>query len=343
MHERPNLTLAVIVKNEAELLDGLLRHHQDLFDEAVVVDTGSLDDSRQVALEAGARVFDFPWQDDFAAARNHGLQQSKGRWILQLDCDERIDPDDFQKILNLKKQPAESCVSLTVHNYTDQSSRGHDWCDTETRHLRWCGGAPGFWHTQPIRLYPNSPKLRYSGVIHENLANDVKKLALPLMASSAVIHHTGLLSAEGRLRRTELYGRLLLKKVRQTPDDLAAITELASFLVGKNQLGVAERLLLKGLEQDQMPEKKLKTDLLMIEIQTRLGKTDKAVIRLEETIGNHPGNLLCWIQAVVLYQIIGRPEKANAYLMHGRRLFPDSSVLKQLDTGFQNKLAASSA
>ena len=44
-----------------------------LFDEIVVVDTGSTDRTKEIAREFGAKVFDFVWIDDFAAARNEAL------------------------------------------------------------------------------------------------------------------------------------------------------------------------------------------------------------------------------------------------------------------------------
>ena len=98
MGNQSRLTLAVIVKDEAELLQGLLHHHRDLYDEVVVVDTGSGDHSRKVALDAGALVLDHAWNDDFASARNHGLNQVHTPWVLQLDCDERMDPASFPEL-----------------------------------------------------------------------------------------------------------------------------------------------------------------------------------------------------------------------------------------------------
>ena len=66
---RPVLSACLIVKNEARYLDGCLRSLGGLVDEVVVVDTGSTDGSERIARKRGARVFDFEWTDDFAAAR----------------------------------------------------------------------------------------------------------------------------------------------------------------------------------------------------------------------------------------------------------------------------------
>ncbi len=343
MLARPNLTLAVIVKDEADLLAGLLDHHRDLYDEAVVVDTGSQDNSRSIALKAGAKLLDFPWNDDFAAARNHGLQESRGNWILQLDCDERIDPSDFANLLAIVSQPADHCRTLDIQNYTDSVIKGHDWCKTESKDRPWCGGAPGYWKSQPIRLFPNNPQFRYAGIIHESIVDARDQTALPYIPTPIVIHHTGLLSAEGRLRRERLYGHLLMKKVCQSPEDIRALTELARFMTGKNKLDVAERLLAKGLNSVPDPDKEIKANLLMIEIQTRLGKIDQAMIRVEKAVKNHPDQQLCWIQAVVLCLANRNHGKAQSYLKQGLKLFPQSPVLQQLEPKVQNGLSAKSA
>jgi glycosyltransferase involved in cell wall biosynthesis len=74
------LTVSLIVRNEEQTLGRCLDSVQGLGDEIVVVDTGAMDGTRQVAARRGARVFDFPWCDDFAAARNETLRHATGRW-----------------------------------------------------------------------------------------------------------------------------------------------------------------------------------------------------------------------------------------------------------------------
>ena len=74
------LTISLIVRNEEQSLGRCLDSVQGLADEIVVVDTGSTDGTREVAAGRGARVFDFPWCDDFAAARNETLRHATGRW-----------------------------------------------------------------------------------------------------------------------------------------------------------------------------------------------------------------------------------------------------------------------
>ena len=66
-------SLTMIVRDEERNLPACLASIRGLFNEIVVVDTGSTDRTREIAREFGARVFDFVWVNDFAEARNAAL------------------------------------------------------------------------------------------------------------------------------------------------------------------------------------------------------------------------------------------------------------------------------
>src|SRR5882757_3140262 len=86
------ISLTMIVRNEENNLPRCLESVRGLFDEIVVVDTGSTDRTAEIARSFGARVFDFVWVDDFAAARNAALARARGAYAFWLDADDRLDP-----------------------------------------------------------------------------------------------------------------------------------------------------------------------------------------------------------------------------------------------------------
>ena len=92
------LSLCMIVKNEEEMLEGCLTSIRDWVDEMIVVDTGSTDRSKEIAIACGAKVFDFEWISDFAAARNFAKEQCSSDYVIALDADERLNPADGQKL-----------------------------------------------------------------------------------------------------------------------------------------------------------------------------------------------------------------------------------------------------
>ena len=71
------ISLCMIVKNESDVLGRCLDSAADLVDEIVIVDTGSTDNTKEIASKYTNQIFDFPWRDDFAAARNFAFAQGK--------------------------------------------------------------------------------------------------------------------------------------------------------------------------------------------------------------------------------------------------------------------------
>ena len=80
------LSACAIMKDEEKNIACWLRNMQQLADEIIVVDTGSVDRTAELAREGGAEVYPFSWCDDLAAAKNFALEQATGDWILFLDA-----------------------------------------------------------------------------------------------------------------------------------------------------------------------------------------------------------------------------------------------------------------
>ena len=97
------LSLAMIVRNEGATIERVLGCAKAFCDEMVVVDTGSSDDTAAKAAAMGAIVHRFAWADDFAAARNFAFSRCAGDWIVWLDGDDAIAPENQQRILDLKR------------------------------------------------------------------------------------------------------------------------------------------------------------------------------------------------------------------------------------------------
>lgn len=148
-----DISLCMIVKNEAAVLGRCLRSVRGLVDEIVVVDTGSTDATREIAALHGAKVFDFPWVDDFSAARNYAFSKAARPYCMWLDADDVVEEPDRAAFLELKRtlDGSVDVVMLPYHVAFDEA------------------GAPTFTYERE-RILRNSPAFRWAGAVHEAIA-----------------------------------------------------------------------------------------------------------------------------------------------------------------------------
>lgn len=97
-HSRPTISLALIAKNEQKNLPRLLDSVKDCFDQIVLVDTGSTDETMTIAHKYGCDVFSFEWVNDFSKARNFAFSKATKDFVMWLDCDDELkNRDEFIK------------------------------------------------------------------------------------------------------------------------------------------------------------------------------------------------------------------------------------------------------
>lgn len=99
-----DLSVCLIVKNEEEVISRCLECCKKFADEIIVVDTGSTDKTKELAFGFTNKIFTFPWNDNFADARNFSFSKATKEYIMWLDADDFITQENINKILNLKKQ-----------------------------------------------------------------------------------------------------------------------------------------------------------------------------------------------------------------------------------------------
>lgn len=117
------VSVCMIVKNEANILKRCLDSLRGIYDELIIVDTGSNDDTKKIAAEYTDKIFDFEWIDDFSAARNYSMQMASSDYIYIADADEILDEENRQKFLRLK-ECMDPCVEIVEMRYVNQLENG---------------------------------------------------------------------------------------------------------------------------------------------------------------------------------------------------------------------------
>ena len=92
-----NLSVCIIAKDEEKHIENCLRSLVDKHVQIIVVDTGSQDDTKNIALKYTSCVYDYQWNDDFGAAKQFAVSKADNDNILILDCDEYLADQLFIK------------------------------------------------------------------------------------------------------------------------------------------------------------------------------------------------------------------------------------------------------
>ncbi len=117
------ISLCMIVKNEEKILRRCLDSLKGIYDEAIIVDTGSTDQTKAIAKEYTDKVYDFEWVDDFSKARNFAMSKATCDYIYMADADEVLDEENRKKFL-LLKQALDGEVEVVQMNYVNQLGNG---------------------------------------------------------------------------------------------------------------------------------------------------------------------------------------------------------------------------
>ncbi|NTW35263.1 MAG: glycosyltransferase [Syntrophobacteraceae bacterium] len=191
----PSLSVCMIVKNEAHQLAEAVENFSQFADEIVIVDTGSTDNTRDIALQCTGRVYDFSWCDDFSAARNHSFAQAQGDYLLWMDADDRVEPEMARQIVELKSIFDGRNAFYFVLEDMEAS-----------------GPSCAFYQ---LRCVPRRDDVRFCGRIHEQLT--IGEL-FPLTIGIVIRHH-GYLHKEIHQHKIERNLRLLEKEREDGRDD----------------------------------------------------------------------------------------------------------------------------
>lgn len=222
----PRLALSMIVKNAARTLEECLASVRGVVDEIVIADTGSTDDTIEMARRSGARVISIPWEDDFSHARNISLAEVASDWVLSLDADERLDPGargEFPGVLDHTNVcgflvPIRNYVRDPAMKIWDRAARPNDGSYSPARTY------PAFIEHENVRLFRRHPDIYFTGRVHETVGWRIRETGRTIGALRSPIHHFGMAweSPEARFQKIIFYRELGRKKLAEMPENAQA-------------------------------------------------------------------------------------------------------------------------
>ena len=214
------LSVVMIAKNSEQYLPVVLRSLQDVADEIVLVDTGSTDSTLDIARRYGCRIFEFPWSDNFAAAKNFGLEQARYSWILNVDTDEVLYDKKEKNILTAALQDDSSYAYIVwLDNLFDSGQ---------------------FESVKGLRLFRNDTRIRFTNPVHESIGESLYANWPTFVPPLLDIHvrHYGYLSrnAQGKHDRNI---EMMQRWTAAEPDNIFANYKLGTTLCEAGRKGEA--------------------------------------------------------------------------------------------------------
>ncbi len=286
---KATITLCMIVKNEEANLEDCLRPIAHLFDEIVIVDTGSTDRTREIAHQFTDIVPDFPWCDDFSAARNESLRYAQGDWIFWLDADDRIPDHQVKKLAQLLKG-----LGHAKHAYR---------MTTVCRSQYECDGVKYLSH---FRLFRRDPRLQWQGRVHEQIRPEFRDLGFEVRTHPLRIEHGGYADGPLNLKKAQRDIRLLRLDFATDPEDPGTILHLAMAYARVSNYPEA-RNHLQTLIQRETPRQQewlSRAYEILIEISLKMGDLKGALAVSERAMVAFPFEIsLLYMRAQVLFEI----------------------------------------
>ena len=262
----PTLSLCMIVKNEADNLRELMPLLSGIPDQMVIADTGSDDDTIKVAEQFGAEVIIINWSENFAEARNQTLARARGDYILYLDGDDRIDPEELKSVKNLLPATDDSIFLVRLMN-----EHNDEVCLQK-------------------RIFPNRLDLRFQGAIHEQINPDPAEFKF--YEAPMTITHLGYSDGEALTLKSQRNLNIILKELNQNPDDYHLRYDAAVCLLnldrGVEAVDQLKHIAFNDIVREKFPELYEHSLIMIAKIFRRMGDTDTSLKLMGNLITDLP-------------------------------------------------------
>lgn len=201
------ISICMIGKNEEKVLDRCLSALMPFGYEIIFVDTGSTDQTRDIARQYTEKVYDFCWINDFAAARNYSISKATNEYILVVDCDEIITELDQKELENYVKNQAKGVGRLYRVNEFERD--GDDFLSGER-----------------VGRFFSKNFHEYAGTIHEQVVRKDKEDVVYYNIPVRMIHSGYDGNTEIRKTKTERNISLLKKELEKNSKDTYLLYQL---------------------------------------------------------------------------------------------------------------------
>lgn len=297
------LSACMIVKDEEKMLERTLPTLSKGVDEIILVDTGSTDNTVKVAERFGAKIYYFPWRDDFSAARNESLKHATGDWILWIDADEFMTEETLAALRKVLEQSDQDAYFLPIYECKLGETEG------SVFYFR-------------LKVFRNHKGFRFERAFNEEVYTAQGELVKTtnFLPEVRISHWGRSLSPERTKSKKARNFKILAKVIKENPKD-----PFYHFLLANNYLDVKSfRLALYEYSQvvELDPSGPLAATALIRKARILINqqKYEEAYACLKDAAKIEPWNAEIYNLIGSIYLYVGNTEKAITVLEYSRNL-----------------------
>ena len=314
------ISLCMITKNEEKFLERCLNSVKSIVDQIIIVDTGSKDNTKNIAKRFNAKIFDFEWVDDFSAARNESLKHATKDWILVMDADEVIEKNYLDKIKNAIGNSNDFAgFSLEQRSYINNFFEGavKNWSDFEL-----VKDYPFYIPHLLVRLFKNKIGLYFKHRVHELVEDSINEKGLKYKKLDVVLHHFGSLKGINLIReKTDQYTKIILKQLEENPNSARYNYQAARMFIGRNDFSNALKYFEKTAKIDSH-YKLVFSEIAKIYLQ--MNDKNRTIEYFKKSVKHNPDNPSPANNLAVVYISMGKFEQAKKILEEQLKKHPDN-------------------
>lgn len=297
----PSITLCLIVKDEEQFVETCIGSARGISDEVVVVDTGSTDRTLTIVSDLADTVEELPFDGDFSAARNRALDLCRGDWVVFLDADEVLEPDQADKLAEEIRAAAEGVLALCVQRF-NFFANGQ------------------FYSGRQVRAMRRAEGLRYERRINESVKGSIARLGGRIHDVPVYLNHFGhTRSVTQRNQKALRYLEFMDHQLADQPGDAVVMGYKALILRTLGRFEEALDWMRKSLDQD--PAHPV-VQSFAGHVLRATGRLDDARAAFEQATALAPNDASAWNMVGVLCLSQGDPDRAESLFRHALEVEP---------------------
>lgn len=295
------LCLCLIVKNEARYLKKCVDSVKHIVSQVVIVDTGSTDDTLEIAQLLTRDCHQIHFQNDFSQARNEALQYVKTPWVLFLDADESFERIDADNLLDSVKQAPSSVwgCQLTRYNFF---------------------GTGGWYTSKNLKVFRNSPAIRYEGTVCESVTHSIKRNGGEIADIPVLLNHYGhCRSIENRNVKAHYYFKLMQEEMDRQPGNSRLMGYMGMILRTLGRFNEALEIAKKGVA---LTPDSSHSHYCLAQVLRAAGKIEEALHYYKKAIECHPDDPMVLNMIGLMNLSLERYDEAEQAFLRAYHLNP---------------------